>query len=54
MRYKRKEIGCEVKYSERDLRALEYIKEFKLELENEEDILDEHDEESNKLIGINN
>ena len=28
MRYRKKEIGCEVKYSELDIRALEYIEEF--------------------------
>ena len=28
MRYRKKEIGCEVRYSELDLRALEYIRVF--------------------------
>lgn len=28
MRYRKKEIGCEIKYSELDLRAIKYISEF--------------------------
>ena len=34
MRYRRKEIGCEVRYSKLDLRALDYIAEFMADEEN--------------------
>lgn len=36
MRYRRKEIGCEIKYSKLDSRALEYIKAAEKEERNKD------------------
>ena len=45
MRYRKKEIGCEVKYSELDLRAISYIEEF----EEKEKTISVHNEEDEQL-----
>lgn len=45
MRYRKKEIGCEIRYSELDSRAMKYIEEFEnIVSERTDDDCDEKDE----------
>ena len=48
VRYRKKEIGCEIRYSELDLRAFEYIEEFEKSESGEE-----NDTEDCSVVDIN-